>query len=151
MRVLGIDYGRKRVGVAVSDDELLSAHGLRTLVNDGRLFTRLKGIIDEYQPARLVVGIACREDGSLSAMGKEADAFRRSLEKKFGIKSENWDESLTTFAAEEVLKDAGLNGQRRRDVADRVAAAIILQDYLDAKREEIKQTQDPKPKGVGRE
>ncbi len=141
MRILGIDYGRKRVGVAVSDDDLLTAHALDTLANDAALVPRLKQIAAEYNAVRLVVGVACREDGSLSAMGEEASAFRRSLEKSLGIKSESWDESLSTFAAEETLKGAGVDGRRRRGLADRVAAAVILQDYLDAKRDELRNSE----------
>ncbi len=134
MRIIGIDYGRKRIGIAVSDDEPATAHALKTLANDGSFLHLLRQIIAEYEPVRLVVGLPKRQDGSLGPMAKEADAFRCSLEKELGIATVGWDERLSTFAATEALKEAGVDSRRQRQMADGVAAAVILQDYLDAKQ-----------------
>jgi len=133
MRILGIDYGRKRIGVAVSDAGLLSAHALTTLANNGGLLDQLRRIIAEYEPEVVVVGIPFSRDGSAGPMALEADKFRLYLAEQLSVETAPWDESLSSFAAASALHEAGLDSRQQRGMSDGVAAAVILQDYLDAK------------------
>jgi len=128
MRALGVDYGSKRIGLAISDPLGITAQALATVAN----ITELKQAIAPYAPLdKIVVGLPKEMSGQLGPQAVKVQAFVVELEKELGLPIITWDERLTTSQAEKMLISAGLSRQKRRKVIDRVAAAEILQSYLD--------------------
>ncbi|MFQ5480707.1 MAG: Holliday junction resolvase RuvX [Thermodesulfobacteriota bacterium] len=136
MRVLGLDIGKKRTGVAVSDELGLVATPLKTIKSGGRsnIINAVKVIIEEYSVDEIVVGMPLNLNGSAGPKAEETAAFARALEKTTGIKVFSWDERLSTVAVTRVLIEADLSRARRKEVVDKSAAAYILQGYLDRRR-----------------
>ena len=136
MRILGIDYGDARVGVAVSDPMGFTAQGVKTL-NDkvfDKMMQSLKEIIDEYNPEKIIVGLPKNMDGSIGFRG---DITKDFCEKLSGITTAQiilLDERLTTVTADRYLSATNTRGKDRKKVVDTVAACIILQDYLDSNK-----------------
>ncbi len=132
-RVLGIDYGRKRVGLAVSDPLGIMAQPLPTIpfAGEDATIARVKSICEEREVARIVVGLPRNMDGSLGPMALEVQDFARKLEAATGLPVETLDERLTSFEAESRLAEAGMHWRERKRRVDQVAAAIILQSWLD--------------------
>lgn len=135
MRILALDVGTKTIGVAVSDELGIAAHGVTTvkrteLKHD---LEALRKIIDEYNPSEILVGIPYNFDGTVSKRGKEILKFAEKLKKAFPTPVEFWDESFSTVRAEEVLLEADLSRKKRKKVIDKMAAVFILEDYLRAK------------------
>ncbi len=130
MRVLGLDIGTKRTGVAISDPLGWTAQGL-AVIKKGRELEELKTIIDEKEVTEIVVGLPKNMDGSLGPKAQEILAIVEQLKESFGIPVHTWDERLTTVAAERVLLEADLSRAQRKKVIDKTAAVIILQGYLD--------------------
>lgn len=133
-RVLGLDIGQRRIGVAVSDELRLVASPLTTLPADASGREQLRALIDEIQPVLLVVGLPVTLRG---LEGAQAQATRRLVEElrpSLPCPVVFWDERLTSLAAERTLGQMGVKGKRRRQLLDAVAAALLLQSYLDAQR-----------------
>jgi putative Holliday junction resolvase len=135
-RVLGVDLGSRRIGVAVSDPTGTVATPLetiphRSLQEDAAQVARLGR---DHLAERIVVGLPRRLDGTVGTAARRAQAFVRALKQLTEIPVVLWDERLSTVAAERALLEGGVRRARRRDVRDRVAAAIILQGYLEATR-----------------
>ena len=132
-RILALDYGRKRIGLAVSDELRLTAQPLRTLERKNRAedVRRLREICREQGVARIIVGHPVHMTGEAGPMAEEAARFAARLKKELGIEVELLDERLTSWEAEQMV--AGTRSPRRRDRAalDDVAAAILLREYLD--------------------
>ncbi|HSE83052.1 MAG TPA: Holliday junction resolvase RuvX [Thermodesulfobacteriota bacterium] len=135
MRILALDVGTKTIGVAVSDELGIAAHGVTTIKRTElkRDLETLRKIIDEYNPSEILVGIPYNSDGTVSKRGKEILKFAEKLKKTFPIPVEFWDESFSTVRAEEVLLEADLSRRKRKKVIDKIAAVFILEDYLRAK------------------
>lgn len=138
-RILGIDYGEVRLGLALSDETQAIAGGLevytrRSLEDD---LEYLNGITRQYDVERIVLGSPLNMDGSLGPKAREAQAFKRHLEEALKIPVELVDERLTTQEAERVLIEADLSRRKRRGVRDQLAATLILQGYLDRKKQSI--------------
>jgi putative holliday junction resolvase len=134
-RVLGIDVGSVRIGLAVSDETHTLASPLATLPNDPRtLWRRLAREMQERQVSRVVIGLPRRLDGSEGEAAGHARRFAAELERRAPIVVEFWDERFTTAAAERSLIEGGVRRRRRREVIDAVAAAVLLQSWLDARR-----------------
>ncbi len=137
IRILALDVGEKRIGVAVSDPLGLTAQGLevltrRTAEDDLR---RLAALAQKYGVQEIVVGYPRHLDGRPGEMAEAILALARSLAQALGgIPVIPWDERLTTREAERVLLEADLSRRRRRQVVDQVAAVLILQAYLDQRR-----------------
>lgn len=134
-RLLGVDFGTVRVGLAVSDADRIIASPLETLNRrdakaDAEHFNRL---IRAEQIVGLVVGLPLHTGGEEGIKAKEARAFGQWLGEATGLPVEFWDERCTTAAAEDSLREAGLSHRKRKDRRDRVAAQIILQSYLDSR------------------
>ncbi|MDH3198375.1 MAG: Holliday junction resolvase RuvX [Candidatus Krumholzibacteria bacterium] len=131
-RILGIDPGARRVGLAVSDPLGITAQGLETFDRrrDGDLFARLAELIAGYEVAEVVVGHPLSLSGRPGAAAQAAAALAREIERRLGVRVVLWDERLSTAEAERTL--AGTRA--RKGAADRVAAVIILQGYLDRQR-----------------
>ncbi len=132
MRILALDVGTRTIGVAVSDELGITANGVKTIRRknlDHDLF-ELRSIIDTYHPCEIVVGIPYNIDGSVSKRGKEIMAFAKRIEEEFGIPVVFWDESFSTVEAEKRLLEADLSRKKRKRVIDKMAAVVILEEYL---------------------
>jgi putative Holliday junction resolvase len=134
MRIMGIDYGSKRIGVAVSDPGRTMAHPLQTIQvhSDGSHFRHLEAISRTYEVERVVVGLPYNMDGSLGFKAEEVLAWAKDLEEALGLPVTFWDERLSTHEAHDLLMGLQVKGKKRKAVVDKIAAGIILQAYLDA-------------------
>lgn len=136
MRVLGLDVGSRTIGVAVSDELGVAAHGVTTLDRRGTVkdVGQVRALCDRYETDRIVVGMPYEIDGS---EGKRASRVRVLFEAlaAAGLHVEAWDERFTTRDAEEVLLRANVSREKRKQVIDMMAAQLILQGWLDHDRE----------------
>ncbi len=132
MRVLGIDLGEKRVGVAISDELYLTAQGLTVLSRKelGRDLSPLKNICREYEVSEIVLGYPLNMNASRGEAAREAEMFKKYLEEQTGIPVHLWDERLTTASAEKTMLEADLSRNKRKKVRDKLSAVFILQSYL---------------------
>ncbi|MCK4533191.1 Holliday junction resolvase RuvX [bacterium] len=139
MRLLGIDYGEKRIGLAVSDPLGIIAQGLKFISAED--FFQKKGIeefkelIEEFKISKIVMGFPLKMDGSIGKKGNEVQSFVERLKKHISLPFVMWDERLTTVTAENILINANLSRRRRKKVVDKMSAAIILQGYLDQQKQ----------------
>ena len=133
MRVLGIDYGGRRIGLALSDELGIAAHGLPTLQNtsEAEVVEALRVIIAERKAEEVVLGLPRNMDGSLGPQAQKVLRFAEAL-KPLGLPAHFVDERLTTEHARRSMTEAGLSWQKQRPRLDRAAAQIILQIYLDS-------------------
>lgn len=134
-RVLGIDFGAKRLGLAVSDRSGTIAQGLalytrRDLQGD---LAHIKALIAQYEISRIILGLPVNMDGSLGAQAQQVLEFEKQLA-KLQIPIELFDERLTTAEAERVLLSADVRRRKRRNLRDQLSAVLILQGYLDQQR-----------------
>jgi putative Holliday junction resolvase len=138
MRVLGIDYGRSRIGLAISDPSGMLAQSLTVIrrESDEQAAQEVARIADEQAAEALVVGLPRNMDGSLGERAEQCRAFAERLAAVTGLAVEMYDERLTTMAAERMLIAADMGRRRRRQVVDKLAAALMLQGYLDRRRAE---------------
>jgi len=134
-RILAVDYGRKRIGLAISDDLGLIAKPLATLSRTNRStdLRRLRDICRAQGVVRIIVGHPLHKTGETSPMSDEAERFAGRLKKELGIPVELQDERLTSWEAERTMAETKSHS-RRREPLDAVAAAILLRDYLEQKR-----------------
>lgn len=132
MRILGIDYGDARVGVAVSDMLGFTAQGVRTIKNTGmkKLILEIGEIIDEYEPEKIVVGLPKNMDGSEGFRAEATYKFTGALKKIYKGEIILRDERLSTVGASRFLNETNTRGKKRKEVLDTVAACIILEGYL---------------------
>ncbi len=133
MRYLGIDFGTKRLGVAISDETGTIAGKYGTIDSKGLKndLERLKSIIEKEGIQKVVVGYPRNMDGSSGATAQKVEAFVSGLESLVDIPVETWDERLSSISAEKLLIKGDVRRKKRRKVIDQVAAVIILQNYLD--------------------
>jgi putative Holliday junction resolvase len=133
MRILGIDYGSKRLGLAVCDELGLTAQALTTITrkNRERDLEKIDAVIKEYNVEKIVVGYPLRLDGTEGIQCEKVNRFVDILESRFSLPIIKWDETLSTKEAEQILIEANVNRKKRKGVVDKLAAAIILKDYLD--------------------
>ena len=132
-RVLALDFGRKRIGVAVSDELRLTAQGLETIPARPRegVIPLLLNLVRDYNISEMVVGLPVNMDGTMGAGAVQAKEFARQLGTETGLDVHLVDERLTSLQAERALLEGGLSRDRRKALRDRVAAVLILQHYLD--------------------
>lgn len=132
MRILGIDYGDARVGVAVSDLLGMTAQGVKTIKNTGikRLLSELQEVIAEYKPEKIVIGLPKNMDGSEGFRAEATYAFAKKLETVYEGEIVFWDERLSSVGAARYLNETNTRGKKRKNVLDTVAACIILEGYL---------------------
>jgi putative Holliday junction resolvase len=142
-RVLAIDYGRRRIGLAISDELGVTARPLETLERKNRDadLRRLRGIVREHSVRRIVVGNPVHLDGTASEMAEEAARFARRVERQLGLPVELVDERLSSWEAEQIARQK--YPTKRASSTDHVAAAVILRDYLE-------RTRAAKPRGGAR-
>ncbi len=134
MRVLGIDYGRRRIGLALSDEEGILASPLPTYVrgrSEERDIAGLASLIARHGVTAVVVGLPLNMNGSRGEMAREAEAFADRIRQKTTLPVELFDERLTSSEAERVLLEADLSRRRRKELRDSLSAVLILQGRLD--------------------
>ena len=135
MRVMALDVGDKTIGVAVSDALLLTAQGRSTIhrKNLQHDIDVLRRLVQENEVHQIVVGQPLHMDGKESRQSLKVRVFADEIQKQLNIPIVFWDERLTSFAAEQHLEEMGLNWRKRRQHVDKIAAMIILQNYLDSR------------------
>jgi putative Holliday junction resolvase len=137
MRVLGVDPGIRRIGLAVSDDEVGIASPVGTVEGGGpeQCARRLASEIERLEVQKVVIGLPLRLDGSRGEAARRSEQLASALRALKQVEVVLWDERLTSRAAGRALDDADVRGKKRRKALDPIAAALILQSYLDAERE----------------
>ena len=135
MRILGLDYGTKTVGVAISDDLLITARALEIIRRDEAskirpTLRRIEEIISEYSVTKIILGLPLNMDMSMSEMASCALSFKEKIEKRTGLPVIMWDERLSSREAEEVMRLNGIAAKDFKKYVDMVAAKIILESYL---------------------
>jgi putative Holliday junction resolvase len=136
MRILGLDFGSRTVGVAVSDGLLLTAQGVETIERKDenklrKTAARIEELVKEYEITTIVMGLPKNMNNTEGERVEKTKAFGEMLERRTGLPVVYWDERLTTVAAEQVLMESGVRRENRKAVIDKIAACFILQGYLD--------------------
>lgn len=136
MRIMGLDFGSKTVGVAVSDPTGLIATGLEIVRRERedklrQTLARIEALILEYKVKKIVLGYPKNMNDTLGERVEKTLAFKEMLERRTGLEVELWDERLTTVEADAVMMEAGIRREDRKKYVDKIAAAFILQGYLD--------------------
>ena len=138
MRALGIDLGSKRIGIAVSDRSGTIASPLTVVARSGNRridHERIAALVAEEEAVCVVVGLPLNMDGSAGPAARAAESEARALATVVGVPVETYDERRTTVTADAVLQERGMRAPARRGVIDKVAAAVMLQSWLDSRRE----------------
>ena len=136
MRKMGLDFGSKTVGVAVSDPLLVTAQGVEIIRRERedklrRTLARIEELILEYEVDEIILGYPKNMNDTLGERVEKTLAFKEMLERRTGLNVELWDERLTTVAADKAMIEAGMRREERKEHVDKVAAVFILQGYLD--------------------
>ncbi len=139
MRIMGLDFGSKTVGVAVSDSLLITAQGLEIIQRKEenklrRTLARIEELIEEYEVEEIVLGLPLNMNATEGVRVELTREFQEKLERRTGLPVILWDERLTTVAADKIMMERGVRRERRKDYVDKIAAALILQGYLDSRR-----------------
>ena len=137
MRILGLDYGSKTVGVAISDPLGLTAQGVETIwrKQENKLrktLARIEELVKEYNVERIVVGYPKNMNNTIGERAEKSLEFKDMLEKRLGLPVVMWDERLTTVEANRTLMEAGVRREHRKEHLDELAAIFILQGFLDS-------------------
>ena len=141
MRIMGLDYGKKTVGVAVTDPLFLFAESIETIERSEenklrKTFRRIEELIAEYEVTEIVVGLPVLMSGEIGERARLSEEFAASLARRTGLPVHMMDERLTTVAADEILEESGVEKGQRKKVIDSIAAALILQDYMNMQAQE---------------
>ena len=136
MRILGLDYGSKTVGVAVSDELLFTAQGLEIVRRQSpnklrQSLARIEEIIKEYNGERIVLGYPKNMNNTEGERCEKTKEFKVMLERRTGLNVILWDERLTTVSADKHMMESGIRREDRKKFVDEIAAVFILQGYLD--------------------
>lgn len=136
MRILGLDFGSRTVGVAVSDALLLTAQGVETIERKDenklrKTCARIEELAAQYEVTTIVLGLPKNMNNTEGDRVEKTKEFKEMLERRTGLPVVLWDERLTTVAAEQVLMESGVRRENRKAVIDKIAACFILQGYLD--------------------
>ena len=136
MRIMGLDFGSKTVGVAVSDALLITAQGVEIIrrKDENKLrqtLARIEELIEEYEVGEIVLGQPKHMNATEGARVEITEEFREKLERRTGLNVVMWDERLTTVYADRIMMEAGVRRENRKEYVDKIAATLILQDYLD--------------------
>lgn len=137
MRIMGLDYGTKTVGVAISDALCLTAQGIETITRKEenklrRTCARIEELICEYEVERIVLGLPKHMNNDIGERAEKSLEFKEMLERRTGLEVVMWDERLTTVSAERTLMESGVRREDRKKYIDKIAAVFILQGYLDS-------------------
>lgn len=137
MRIMGLDYGTKTVGVAISDALCLTAQGIETITRKEenklrRTCARIEELICEYEVEQIVLGFPKHMNNDIGERAEKSLEFKEMLERRTGLEVVMWDERLTTVSAERTLMESGVRREDRKKYIDKIAAVFILQGYLDS-------------------
>lgn len=136
MRIMGLDFGSKTVGVAISDPLLITAQGIEIIrrkeANKLRqTLARIEELIVEYQVEEIVLGLPKNMNATEGERVELTMEFKEKLERRTGLPVHTWDERLTTVSADKAMMEAGIRREHRKEYVDMIAATFILQGYLD--------------------
>ena len=133
MRILGLEYGEKRIGVAVCDEQGVTTRGVATVNRKywKRDIAQIAALAQEYGAEKIVIGYPVKLDGTKGIQCEKVDDFVEVLTGEIALPVVKWNEALSTKEAEILLREAEVSCRKKREVVDKIAAAIILQDYLD--------------------
>lgn len=136
MRIMGLDFGSKTVGVAISDPLLITAQGIEIIrrKDENKLrqtLARIEELIVEYEVSEIVLGLPKNMNDTLGERAELSLEFKDKLERRTGLPVVMWDERLTTVSADKVMMEAGIRREHRKEYVDKIAAVFILQGYLD--------------------
>lgn len=133
MRIMAMDLGDRRIGIAVSDELGWTAQGLETLVRRNKQYDiqKITELIDQYKPEKIVIGMPKNMNGTIGRQGEKARDFGDVLREIYNGEIIFWDERLTTVSANRTLIEADLSRKKRKTKVDKLAAILILQGYLD--------------------
>lgn len=139
MRIMGLDFGSRTVGVAISDALLLTAQGIEIIERKEenklrRTLARIEELIVEYEVEEIVLGLPKNMNDSLGERAGFSMEFKDKLERRTGLPVTMWDERLTTVAADKAMIEAGIRREHRKEHVDKIAACFILQGYLDYRK-----------------
>lgn len=137
MRIMGLDYGSKTVGVAISDALQITAQGIEIIRRQQenklrRTLARIEELAVEYEVEKIVLGLPKNMNDTMGERAEKSLAFQEMLERRTGLPVEMWDERLTTVAADKAMMEAGIRRENRKEYVDKIAAVLILQGYLDS-------------------
>ena len=134
LRILCLDYGEKRIGAAICDELGMTAQGLPTIIRKSKKHDLdiLGNLIKSYNVEKIVIGYPVRLDGSEGIQCEKVNRFSVLLDKTFSLPVIKWPETLSTKEAEEILINSGVRWQKRKKMVDKLAACLILQNYLDS-------------------
>jgi len=135
---MGLDFGSKTVGVAISDPLFITAQGKEIIRRERenklrQTLARIEELIQEYEVSEIVLGCPKNMDGSEGERVEKTNEFKAVLERRTGLKVTLWDERLTTVAADKYMMEAGIRRENRKDYVDEIAAVFILQGFLDSR------------------
>ena len=147
MRIMGLDFGSKTVGVAVSDSLLLTAQGLEIIRREKedklrRTLARIEELSVEYEVEEIVLGLPKNMNATEGERVELTAQFKEKLERRTGLPVTLWDERLTTVAADKAMIEAGIRRENRKEYVDKIAASLILQGYLDSRSHKAKTEED---------
>ena len=136
MRILALDVGEKRIGVAISDLSQSLARSLKVVQRGSRQedFAAVARLVEEYEVEKVVVGYPRSLNGMAGAQAQRVERYAVGLTESLTVPVLLWDERFSTVSAERLMREAGLRSKKRRERIDAVAAAVILQDYLDSRQ-----------------
>lgn len=140
MRIMGLDFGSKTVGVAVSDPLKITAQGVEIVRRKSpnklrQTLARIEELVQEYEVGEVVLGYPKNMNGTEGERCEKTKEFQEMLERRLHLPVALWDERLTTVAADRVMMEVGIRRENRKEYVDEIAAVFILQGYLDAKKQ----------------
>ena len=138
VRIMGLDFGSKTVGVAISDPLGLTAQGIEIIRREQenklrRTLARIEALIAEYQVTEIVLGFPKKMNNTIGDRAEKSLAFKEMLERRTGLPVVMWDERLSTVSANRTLMESGVRRENRKEYVDMIAAVYILQGYLDSR------------------
>lgn len=136
MRIIGLDYGSKTVGVAICDELGITAQAIETITRKEenklrKTLARIEALIEEYNVEKIVLGLPKNMNNTEGERVEACKEFAAMLERRTGLPVIMWDERLSTVSANQVLMESGVRRENRKAVIDKIAATFILQGYLD--------------------
>ncbi|MHC1721336.1 MAG: Holliday junction resolvase RuvX [Clostridiaceae bacterium] len=134
MRILGLDVGERRIGVAISDPLGYTAQGIKTIIRKNLKLdlVEIKNICDEYSVESILIGLPKNMNGTIGPSGEKMIELSRIIETELDLPVKLWDERLTTVAAHKAMLEADMSRAKRKKIVDKIAAMYILQGYLDS-------------------
>lgn len=139
MRIMGLDFGSKTVGVAISDPLFITAQGIEIIrrKDENKLrqtLARIEELIQEYEVEEIVLGLPKNMNDTAGLRAVITMEFKEKLERRTGLMVHTWDERLTTVAADKAMMEAGIRRENRKEYVDKIAAVFILQGFLDYRK-----------------